>query len=88
MHESFMASFVFDRLGEKRSMAPELMVSTIWEWNHYHTLPVPPLPSGIKPQQRVDLTLFAPPEAPKDDQHPCALSNLNETGMWKPITGS
>jgi hypothetical protein len=88
MHESFMASFVFDRLGEKRSMAPELMVSTIWKWKHYHTQPVPPLPSGIKPQQRVDLTLFAPPEAPNHNHHPwCFIEfkrNWNvETDYWK-----
>ena len=30
MHESFMASYVFERLGEETSMMPEVMVSTLW----------------------------------------------------------
>lgn len=69
MHESFMASYAFDRLGGKISMAPELMVRTISDWNN----PGVPLPAGVKPQQRVDLTLFEPQNVQKDDQNTWCL---------------
>jgi hypothetical protein len=83
MHESFMASYVFDRLGSEISMAPELMASTIWGWNNKE-----PMGSGIKAQQRIDLTLFAPQELPKKEQHPwCFIEfkrrGLVDTDYWK-----
>jgi hypothetical protein len=78
MHESFLASYVFDRIGEKVSMAPELMAATIWDWNHNGTS----MPCGVKRQQRIDLTLFEPQEVPKDQQHPWgALLNSSDTVM-------
>jgi hypothetical protein len=52
-----MASYVFDRLGETLSLAPELTVSTLWTWKNSDADLIPPLPEGIKPQQRIDLAL-------------------------------
>ena len=84
MHESFMASYVFDRLGCKFSMAPELMVRTIWDWNN----PGKPLPLGVKPQRRIDLTLFQPQNFPKEDQHTWCLVEFKrnwgiENDCWR-----
>ena len=83
MHESFMASYVFDHLGEQNSMAPEIMASTIWGWNH-----TKPMPEEVKKQQRIDLTLFAPQNAPKSEQHPWCFIELKrnwnvENDYWK-----
>jgi len=84
MHESFLASYVFDRTGEKISLAPELMVATIWKWNHNEK----PMPPGITKQQRIDLTLFGPQEVPKDRQHPWCFIEFErrgsvDTDYWK-----
>jgi hypothetical protein len=70
MHESFLASYVFDRLGAKISMMPEVMISTLWEWYHSGTDSPPPLfPSGVRRQSRIDLVLFAPQTAQKCEQY-------------------
>jgi hypothetical protein len=69
MHESFMASYVFERLGEETSMMPEVMVSTLWGWNKTEgSRPPPPLPPELRGQQRTDLVLFAPQKVPRDEQ--------------------
>jgi hypothetical protein len=75
MHESFMASYVFDRLGRKISMAPEVTVSTLWKWNRTDNNIIPPMPTHIekKRKQRIDLTLFTPQNVQKEYQHIWAL---------------
>ncbi|HTT78752.1 MAG TPA: hypothetical protein VMF86_03650 [Stellaceae bacterium] len=75
MHESFMASYVFHRLGNEISMMPEVKVSTLWEWNRSTTNgPPQPLPDEnlgqkIRGQRRVDLVVFRPWNIPKNQQH-------------------
>lgn len=84
MHESFIASYVFDHLGTKISMAPEMTVSTLWRWSKtdYKNNTTPAMPSNVKKHQskRIDLTLFAPQDVPKDQQHIQALVELKRNG--------
>jgi hypothetical protein len=76
MHESSLVSYVFDCIGEKISLEPELMAKTIWQWNHNGK----PTPPGVKRQQRIDLTLFEPQDVPKNDQHPLCFIEFKRHG--------
>ena len=65
-------------------MAPEVTVSNLWKWANtdYATNITPPMPKEVEryAQQRIDLSLFTPQDANKEDQGLWGLVEFKRRG--------